>query len=68
MDLDIRFETFLTRDDRFYVYCSNNLVACIAKVAGGWMPMANGAVKKVYRTALMAAFADANMSDATNWQ
>lgn len=66
MNIDLRFEPFITDPSCFYVFCGSRLVAAISKSAKGWSPI-NGA-RVYYKTALMAAFADAHMSSPAEWQ
>lgn len=70
MLFDLRFEPFVTDDRCFYVFCDDNLVAVVKKVRDGWQPMghANNSKSTVFKTPLMAAFADANLSGKEFWE
>jgi hypothetical protein len=67
MDLDLKFEPFMTDDTCFYVYCDKNLVAAIQKVADGWRSMEGPSDRPTFKSALMAAFADANLTKETEF-
>lgn len=64
-NISLRFEPFLTDENRFYVYCENVLVASIAKVDGGYRAET---ASTVYSSPLLAAFADANLSNPEAWR
>jgi hypothetical protein len=64
--ISLRFEPFITDENRFYVYCENVLVASIIKVANGYAP--ESASTAVYASPLLAAFADANLSNPAAWR
>jgi hypothetical protein len=65
--INIKFNPFMTDDTCFYVHCDGTIVAVVRKVRDGWKPFNAGAETPVYPSALLAAFADANLSDPQDW-